>query len=433
MVAIAAGRCCAGVDDMWLAFVAFKDSSRPVTLSKREFLCEPIQLLCESTMREILLSPNDSGALTKFYERAAAQSVDLLIATAFLTEWPIHRKLSKACKNVLIVVGTDFGLTRKKALTDLLCWVSKDKTYNVLAVPAFLGGSFHPKIIAWKDRKGEYFALFGSSNLTAAAFNQNYEANVIQEISEGEFQKVKSWLRNIAKRSEVITADWIKKYKEADRVAKTGKKRPVTKASAQVVDLKVRVLKKHLKRISDRRNQQEQFAEIREPLLDVVANCAAGEISNKLFWKKFWGLWSNHPSRFQGSGVQWFGGNANWKQACTSLLRIVEGPDDIFDLDLVVQTEIDRLCHLKNPARRAWLSEMICHFYPNWYPVLDGPVRIWLRHIGYRAQRGATEGSKYVDLSRKMRIAKDQAPEISTLAELDVVIWNIVKDAGLLN
>lgn len=384
-------------------------------------------------MREILLSPNDASALSEFYKMAAAQSVDLLIATAFLTEWPIRRKLSTVCKSVLIVVGTDFGLTRKKALTHLLRWVPKDKTYNVLAVPAFSGGSFHPKIIAWKDRKGKYFALFGSSNLTAAAFHHNHEANVIQEISEREFRKVKSWLREIAKQSEVITADWIEKYKETKRVAETGKKQRETKVAEQVVDLKVRVLKKHLKLISDRRRQQEQFAEIREPLLDIVANCAAGKLRSKSFWRKFRDLWSKHPSRFQGSGMERFGGKVNWKQACASLLRIVEGPDDIFDLDLVVQTEIDRLSRHKNSARGAWFSEMVCHFYPNWYPVLDGPVKIWLRHIGYRAQRGATEGSKYLDLSRKMRIAKDQAAGIATLAELDVVIWKIVKDAGLLN
>jgi hypothetical protein len=384
-------------------------------------------------MREILLSPNDSCALTKLYERAAVQSVDLLIATAFLTGWPVRQKLSKGCKSVLIVVGTDFGLTRKKALTNLLRWVPKDKTYNVLAVPAISGGCFHPKIVAWKDRKGKYFALFGSSNLTAAAFHQNHEANIIQEISEREFRKVKSWLRDIARKCEVITADWIEDYEESNRGAKTGKKGPATKDSALVVDLKVRILKKHLKLISDRKHKQEQFAEIREPLLDIVIKCAAGKLSKKSFWRKFRDLWSSHPSRFQGSGMERFGGKVNWRQACTSLLRVVEGPDDIFDLDLVVQSEIDRLSRLGNSARGAWLTEMICHFYPSSYPVLDRPVRVWLRHIGYRPQRGATEGSKYLDLSRKMRVAKDHTPEISTLAELDVVIWKIVKDAGLLD
>jgi len=377
-------------------------------------------------MREMYLSPGDSNELGRVYEVAAKDSVELLVATAFLTEWPIKSKLWVGCKSILILVGTDFGLTRKKALRQLLGWIPKEKKYNVLAVPPFMGGSFHPKIIAWKDKAGKYFALFGSSNLTIAAFDRNHEANILQQISTKEFQKIKSWLRNISAKSEVVSADWIKKYREASRIK--GRRTSVRTANNtnNVIDLRIRVLKEHLVLVKSRRKQQESFEEIRKPLLDIIRNCAAGKIRSKTFWEEFWKLWGNHSSRFQGSGIQWFGKGTNWKQACSSMQKIIQGPNDIFDLDLIVQSEIDFLAKKKNQARGAWLTEMCCHFYPNSYPILNRPVKDWLKVKGYRAQSGASEGSKYIELSIKMRSTRDQSPKISTLAELDIVIWRIM-------
>ena len=379
-------------------------------------------------MRKLLLNPNDSNNLTECYKAAVSRSKELLIATAFLTEWPINTKLNKSCKSILVLVGTDFGLTRKRALNKLLKWVPAEKKNNILAVPAFSEGSFHPKIIAWKEGNGKYYALLGSSNLTNAAFDSNYEANIVQEITQKEFNSIKMWLRSIAEKSQVISSDWIKEYKEINRKSLGSSKRNKTQNNDNVIELQIRILKKHRSRILERRKQQKSFNEIKINMIKMLKECANGELSNKKFWTEFWGLWANHHSRFQGSGIQYTGKNANWKQACTSLLKIINGPKDIFDLDIMVQSEIDYLKKKKNPVRGAWYTEMLCHFYPRYYPLLNQPVKEWLKLKKWNAQRGATEGSKYIELARKMRNTIKQNREIATLAELDNVIWKIMDD-----
>ena len=90
--------------------------------------------------------------------------------------------------------------------------------------------------------------------------------------------------------------------------------------------------------------------------------------------------------------------------------------------------EIDYLKKKANPVRGAWFSEMLCHFFPIKYPVLNKPVKQWLRMKNWRPERGSTEGSKYVELARKLRITMKQNNEIKSLAELDNVIWQIVDD-----
>lgn len=377
-------------------------------------------------MRSILLNPDNSTDLSTFYKAAIKNSTELLIATAFLTEWPITEKLNTNCNNILILVGTDFGLTRKKALTHLLNWSPSDKKSNLLAVPSFSGGSFHPKIIAWKESDGNHYVLLGSSNLTSAAFTNNYEANIVQKISSKEFNKIKRWLRSIAENSQVITNDWIEKYKETKRAATNRKANQNEKK--KVIDLRIKIQKKHIKAILDRRNRQKTFKEIKPILLDILKLCADGNIENDEFWERFWDIWANHTSRFQGSGIQFSGKYANWEQACKSFLKIINGPNETFDMDLNVQSEIDFLASKKNPVRGAWLTEMLCHFYPTKYPLINKPVKSWLKIKKYKAQRGATEGSKYIELSRKMRDTMRQNPEIKTLAELDIVIWRIMDD-----
>lgn len=378
-------------------------------------------------MRELLLNPIDADRMAAVYKVAATKSTDLLVATAFLTEWPIKVKLNKGCNSLLILIGTDFGLTRKNALHKLLTWIPPEKKSNVLAVPRFAEGSFHPKIVAWRDVDAKSYALIGSSNLTNAAFDTNYEANICQEISDKEFAAIRQWLRTIAENSQVITSDWIKSYKESNRVGFGGAKQRKSH-DGHVIDLQIKVLRKHRKRVLERRAQQGSFREIRRQISNLTERCANGELSNSVFWTSFWNLWANHRSRFQGSGIQISGKNANWRQACISLLRIINGPNDIFDLDNIVQAEIDYLCRKKNPVRGAWLSEMLCHYFPKQYPLNNKPVKQWLRMKKWKAQRGSTEGSKYVELARKLRITLKHNDKLQSLAELDSVIWQIVGD-----
>ncbi|MCC9396199.1 NgoFVII family restriction endonuclease, partial [Enterobacter hormaechei subsp. steigerwaltii] len=75
---------------------------------------------------------------------------------------------------------------------------------------------FHPKAVFWKNDKNEYYALIGSSNLTHAAFNSNYEANILTKISEQDFIKVKSWADEIAMKSIPVSEDWLEEYQEAE-------------------------------------------------------------------------------------------------------------------------------------------------------------------------------------------------------------------------
>jgi len=379
-------------------------------------------------MRRLLLNPNDSEELIACYKAAVTKSIELLVATAFLTEWPIKTNLNKSCTSILILVGTDFGLTRKKALTDLLNWTPSEKKNNIFAAPVYSEGSFHPKIIAWKEKSGKYYVLLGSSNLTNAAFESNYEANIVQEISQSEFRIIRSWLRKIAENSQVISADWIKEYKESKRKVMGGFAGNKRQKNGNVIDLRIRVLKKYQGNIQKRKEQQKSFKEIKKGLIDIIEKCGNGRLRNKEFWSEFWKLWAGHNSRFQGSGIQFTGKTANWKQACASLLKIINGPKDTFDLDIIVQVEIDYLRAKNNPVRGAWLTEMLCHFFPTKYPLLNQPVKDWLKIKNYSAQRGSTEGSKYIELARKMRVTIKQNPEISTLAELDAVIWRIMDD-----
>lgn len=378
-------------------------------------------------IKKLLLNPQDSNSLKTYYAKAVDNAIELLVATAFLTEWPFSDNLQKQCNNVLIIIGTDFGLTRKKALRSLLKWMPPEKRSNVLAVPSSTQGSFHPKIIAWKEKTGKYFTIIGSSNLTNAAFEKNHEVNICQEITKNEFTKIKKWLRNIALDSQVITSDWIVNYKEA-KISKPTSANNKSDNDGQVIDLEIKILKKHEIKILERRKQQKAFIKIKSDFLDLLNKSANGHLANLKFWELFWDLWSNHQSRFQGSGIQFSGKKANWKQASTSLLKVINGPKNIFDLDNVVQMEIDSLGKKKNPVRGAWLSEMLCHFYPQKYPVVNKPVKTWLKLKKWRPERGSTEGSKYIELARKLRITMKHNPEIKSLAELDNVIWQIVSD-----
>jgi hypothetical protein len=91
----------------------------------------------EFSMR-ILLSPNPNkqpAELGDLYTDALSQAEELYLATAYLTDWNTAYKLNKACRQVTFLVGTDFGLTRKKAILDVLRWLPQDIGVSFLAIP----------------------------------------------------------------------------------------------------------------------------------------------------------------------------------------------------------------------------------------------------------------------------------------------------------
>jgi hypothetical protein len=103
-------------------------------------------------------------------------------------------------------------------------------------------------------------------------------------------------------------------------------------------------------------------------------------------------------------------------------------------LDQIVSEEIDHLAKLKNPTRGAWLSEMLCHYFPEQYPMMNKPVKKWLSAIKWRWRRGATEGQRYTELAQTLRfVVRDHHPAgARNLAELDGGIFVWARDRRLL-
>lgn len=233
------------------------------------------------------------------------------------------------------------------------------------------------------------------------------------------------WLRPLLRLSETITQDWINNhYSEAAL-------KPKQHNAKRVVQGHLRFhfanSKKYREEIQSRRRQQVAFAKIAGKLRSAVRECADGKMNNSDFWRLFWDLWAKHESRFQGSGLQFSGKSADWQQACKSVVAILDFArshrnvqDDL--LDGVVSSEIDRLAAARNPTRGAWLSEMLCHFFPVLYPIRNSPVRKWLAYIHWRGRRGASEGQQYTELAQQLRDALRTKPAgAENLAELERV------------
>lgn len=374
---------------------------------------------------DILLGPSNNGhaELARSYRRAIKSSKELYVATAFLTNWATQDRLSSDCHKFLFLVGTDFGLTRKLACKSVLQWLPNKFKSDFLAVPSSYEGSFHPKVITWKGLDNRYYSIIGSSNLTEAAFNSNIEANVALELSRKEYERIVRWIEEIGKGCQVINDDWLSQYKERYYSRPKGGS---SHKAGRVIQLQIPVGKKYDDAISERRRQQRKFREIHGKLIAAMKQCANGSISNSHFWQRFWNLWAHHDSRIQGSGLQFSGKSANWKQACQSMMDILDRAkqESEVNLDRIVRQEIDVLSQAGNPVRGAWMSEMLCHYMPNLYPLLNQPVDEWLRRKRWKAQRGSSEGSAYIELARKLReVIRQNENGPQNLAELDAVIW----------
>lgn len=373
---------------------------------------------------DILLGPNDRrpDQLRSLYQRAFQEATELYITSAYLTDWDDRAKVAQSCQRAIFLVGTDFGLTRKAAMRKVLRWIPKRGSFQFRAMPRLVSGGFHPKLVAWRSQGGKNYAIIGSSNLSRAGFAQNYEANVFCRLSSSQFSQVVAWIDSTTELSFPVSQDWIDyHYKEApvSRGSKAGSQALPVKLTFPVGPAYERIVR-------ERRKQQSQFRLIGGPLLADAKDCAKGRIRNREFWQRFWRLWSDHPSRFQGSGIQFRGKSANWKEACGALVTIMNAAksNSGVALDHVVSHEIDRLRDLANPARGAWLSEMLCHYFPNSFPVLNAPVRKWLSSNRWRGRRGATEGQRYTELAQQLRTAVRARPAgARNLAELDNALW----------
>lgn len=380
---------------------------------------------------DIFLAPDHKRpqVLQALYEKAFREAQELYIATAYLTDWSTKSRVSSSCDRLVFVVGTDFGLTRKSALSQVLKWLPRRGAVLFGAVSGARSGGFHPKLLLWRTVTGTCYCIIGSSNLSRAAFSTNYEANVFTRISSGEYRRLAAWIDSIAEQSAEVTEDWITHhYREAKRPAHQREHRT---GLTPVVKLHLPSGPRYATRVRQRREAQAAFPQIAAQIRAAARRCAAGRMSNSNFWDEFWNLWSAHDSRFQGKGLEMSGKSANWRQACTALVSILDAAERSTgpELDHVVSGEIDSLAKAHNASRGAWLSEMLCHYLPDRYPLLNGPIKQWLKANHWRARRGSSEGQRYTQLAQQLRLTLRSKPAgAKTLAELDAAIWQWVQD-----
>ncbi len=367
-----------------------------------------------------LHAPNTDNKLAGVYARAFSHAVSLFVVSAYLTDWDTSLRLGKGCLHFRLIIGKDFGITRKVACEKVMKWLPPARKTQFMVADNILG--FHPKAIFWQEGGGRCYALIGSSNLTRAAFEKNYEANILTEITPSAFAAAKAWVKEIEKKSVVVSGDWLATYQESPaQHAKSAGKRlgvPGTKflplpSPPDITDL-----------VKARRKQLRRYAATQKPLLRLFRSCASGAIDSATFFERLPDFWSGHVgNRLQGDGWERRGKGSDFQALSQSFLRILG--TDAADRDDAVVLEIDNLAGHGVETRRAFLSEMLCLAFPAEYPVLNQPVTDYLRAMRFRAPRGATEGGRYLDLAKKLRVSLLQNPRYpaKNLAELDAVIW----------
>ena len=78
-------------------------------------------------MKLFLHTPQTDSELLAIYQRAFSEASELFIVSAYLTEWDSSLKLGNQCKHFRIIIGKDFGITRKHACEAVMKWLQKSK------------------------------------------------------------------------------------------------------------------------------------------------------------------------------------------------------------------------------------------------------------------------------------------------------------------
>lgn len=375
-------------------------------------------------MNLLLHTPDNESDLSLRYQHAFKQAIELFVVTAYLTDWDTSLELNPNCRSFRIIVGKDFGITRKAACEAVLRWLPPKRKGQFMVADMISG--FHPKAIFWRETDGKYYAIIGSSNLTRAAFQTNYEANVFFNIPQNEYIAAKKWVRSIEAQSVVVSENWLMQYKEA--VPAGGKKgqkksKKIAQIACPLVILELPLPKGSKSRINNRQKQLASYRKHRSGLIRLFRSCAAGEISSLEFYDKLPRHWSyDNNNRLQGAGWEIRGKHSDFKLLSESFLRILGTKND--DRDDVVSEEIDNLAENGVVTRKAFLSEMLCLEFPDLYPILNQPIQNYFRKIKVSAPRGASEGARYMYLATELRSSLLQNPThpAKNLAELDTVI-----------
>jgi hypothetical protein len=372
----------------------------------------------------LLHTPFGPRSLSRHYEAAFKNAVELFLVTAYLTEWDSTLILNPSCRRFRIIVGSDFGITRKAACEKVMRWLPPNRKSQFLVADRISG--FHPKALFWKDKNDHCFALIGSSNLTRAAFETNYEANAFARISALDYGRAKKWVSEIGSQSEVVSDDWLKLYKEATPkvTRKSGRSGKGIHNPAPLIDLKLPTPLGMGDRLRARRENLANYQGQRAPLEQLFRRCAKNQVSSEKFYRELPRSWGwDVGDRFQGAGWEIKGKHSDFQALSRSFVNILDAEDE--DRDDVVSSEIDHLADEKIPTRGAFLSEMLCLRFPEAYPVLNEPVWEYLKDVKYQAPRKASEGNQFIFLAKALRSSLLQNPEhpAKNLAELDTVIW----------
>jgi hypothetical protein len=373
-------------------------------------------------MELFLHSPKSQAQLEKIYKSAFDEARELYIASAYLTSWNSSLKIGKNCEIIKIIIGKYFGITRKKACKDLINWMDKKWKYNVFVAEKISG--FHPKVLFWKDINGEAFALVGSSNLTEAAFSKNFEANIKVEITDEIYESAVCWFQEIQNSSCNLDDGWIQQYVETKSNLNT---KLISGTATNIIHrptLKLPRPPKTSELLSDRRKIMKFSRENLQKLESLFKKCASKKISSEDFYEKLPEYWSSAVgNRMQGAGFERRGKSSNFQTLSESLIRILNARPS--RRDDVVRREIDHLAIQKIEPRKAFLTEMLCHFYPTLYPVLNKPVQEYLSEKNFVSPRGSSEGAKYIYLANVLRnsLRASTGYPAKNLAELDTLIW----------
>jgi len=375
---------------------------------------------------DLILHPSDAASgLSERYRQAFDNAVELLIVNAYLTEWDSLRVLNSNCSHFRMIIGKDFGITRKAACRAVMNWLPPGRKARFM-VAGQIGG-FHPKAVFWKEANGRTFAIIGSSNLTVAAFATNYEANIFCPLSLQDYQEAKEWVDTIVQRSVPVSDAWLENYHEAPMNGGGGKSKPKSGASDNIAHVRLLLPRPAgmVASIRRRREVLEEYAKNRKGLMDLFQNCADRKITSKAFYEALPSHWGGEVGgRIQGKGWERRGKASDFQLLAQSFLKIVNADADARD-DVVVE-EIDRLARADTvPARGAFLSEMLCLRFPELFPVINKPVQNYLKDVGFDPSSRASEGDWYMTLAQTLRVSLLQNPThpAKNLAELDTVIW----------
>lgn len=378
----------------------------------------------------LYLHPDAQGNLAAAYKKAFQTADEIFALSAYLRDWKTFQ-LAEHCTNATLIVGKDFGITRKQALSDALAWKRANRRVAHVYVAEGIDG-FHPKIVAWRS-DGAHYLIVGSSNLTVAAFETNYEANLRTKIPEERYQEITAWIAEILARSVALNEAWIEAYAEAKMPAGNKPSKAVRRPSrtSALVPPRFPGLAAAL---AERKERASAFEPIRDEFEELVRQCADGRLSEDAFYEWLIPNWNRSEWKFQGGGIFRRDPKAtDWSLLCRALVAILDCPAT--RRDAMVQAEYDRLeASDRAEVRKAFVTEMLCHFFPHDYPLWNKPIVTWLNEEGFASKRprGLSEGAKYIWLAQQTRAALRADPDYPArnLAELDHVIWAYCRHRG---